>query len=127
MQISKFISQFRSVKEKTGLTNREIGRAIGISEQSVGSILMGNAKAVSDTTAEKILFWLKLNGETIADHYVGLSHDPAHTKLLESSAQNGLATIPLKDLIAQVANHLGVEPEALFMDVLAFAQKNGKK
>lgn len=123
MRVSSFINQFRQVKEKSGLKNREIAKALGVSEQTVGSLLLGVAKTVSDSTAEKITRWLALNGEKIEGHPGLASAGVAEEHAAYSAQEQGMTV----DRAARyLGTQFGIDTNEVLMAVLEAAKKKKK-
>jgi acetylornithine deacetylase/succinyl-diaminopimelate desuccinylase-like protein len=103
------------------------GATEAISEVGGYSITVGGSRAYLLQTGEKALIWVRLVAHGVAAHGSRLIRDNAVTKLAEAIARLGRTEWPVhltettRELLAAIANALGVDPEKLSPDELALA------
>ena len=103
------------------------GATEAISEVGGYSITVGGSRAYLLQTGEKALIWVRLVARGVAAHGSRLIRDNAVTKLAEAIARLGRTEWPVhltettRELLAAIANALGVDPEQLSPDELALA------
>ena len=103
------------------------GATEAISEVGGYSITVGGERAYLLQTGEKSLIWVRLVAHGAAAHGSRLIRDNAVTKLAEAIARLGRTEWPLRltdttrELLAEIADTLGVDPEQVAPDELAIA------
>ena len=103
------------------------GATEAISEVGGYSITVGGSRAYLLQTGEKALIWVRLVARGVAAHGSRLIRDNAVTKLAEAIARLGRTEWPVhltettRELLAAIANALGVDPERVSPDELALA------
>ena len=103
------------------------GATEAISEVGGYSITVGGERAYLLQTGEKSLIWVRLVAHGVAAHGSRLIRDNAVTKLAEAIARLGRTEWPLhltdttRELLAAIADMLGVDPEQVAPDELALA------
>ncbi|HET8779969.1 MAG TPA: M20/M25/M40 family metallo-hydrolase [Agromyces sp.] len=103
------------------------GATEAISEVGGYSITVGGSRAYLLQTGEKALIWVRLVSRGVAAHGSRLIRDNAVTKLAEAIARLGRTEWPVhltdttRELLAAIANALGVDPEQVSPDELALA------
>ncbi|WP_159606615.1 M20/M25/M40 family metallo-hydrolase [Agromyces humi] len=103
------------------------GATEAISEVGGYSITVGGERAYLLQTGEKSLIWVRLVAHGVAAHGSRLIRDNAVTKLAEAIARLGRTEWPLhltdttRELLAAIADTLGVDPEQVSPDELALA------
>jgi acetylornithine deacetylase/succinyl-diaminopimelate desuccinylase-like protein len=103
------------------------GATEAISEVGGYSITVGGTRAYLLQTGEKALVWVRLVARGVAAHGSRLIRDNAVTKLAEAIARLGRTEWPVhltettRELLAAIANALGVDPKQVSPDELALA------
>ncbi|GAA4375318.1 M20/M25/M40 family metallo-hydrolase [Agromyces bauzanensis] len=103
------------------------GATEAISEVGGYSITVGGTRAYLLQTGEKSLIWVRLIARGVAAHGSRLIRDNAVTKLAVAIARIGRREWPLRltdttrELLAEIAGVLGVDPEQVSPDELALA------
>lgn len=103
------------------------GATEAISEVGGYSITVDGTRAYLLQTGEKSLIWVRLIARGVAGHGSRLIRDNAVTKLAEAIARIGRTEWPLRltgttrELLAEIAGVLGVDPEQVSPDELALA------
>lgn len=103
------------------------GATEAISEVGGYSITVGGKRAYLLQTGEKSLLWIRLVARGTAAHGSRLIRDNAVTKLAEAVATLGRTEWPIRltdttrELLAEIAGVLGVDPEQVSPDELALA------
>ncbi len=103
------------------------GATEAIGEVGGYSITVGGERAYLLQTGEKSLIWVRLVAHGVAAHGSRLIRDNAVTKLAEAIARLGRMEWPLhltettRELLAAIADLLGVDPEQVGPDELALA------
>ena len=103
------------------------GATTAISEVGGYSITVDGTRAYLLQTGEKSLIWVRLIARGVAAHGSRLIRDNAVTKLAEAIARLGRREWPLRltgttrELLAEIAGVLGVDPERTSPDELALA------
>ncbi|WP_448004658.1 M20/M25/M40 family metallo-hydrolase [Agromyces bauzanensis] len=103
------------------------GATEAISEVGGYSITVDGTRAYLLQTGEKSLIWARLIARGVAAHGSRLIRDNAVTKLAEAVARIGRREWPLRltattrELLAEIAGVLGVDPEQVSPDELALA------
>ncbi|WP_136706993.1 M20/M25/M40 family metallo-hydrolase [Agromyces sp. H66] len=103
------------------------GATEAISEVGGYSITVDGTRAYLLQTGEKSLIWVRLIARGVAAHGSRLIRDNAVTKLAEAIARIGRREWPLRltdttrELLAEIAGVLGVDPEQVSPDELALA------
>ncbi|PWC04193.1 M20/M25/M40 family metallo-hydrolase [Agromyces badenianii] len=103
------------------------GATEAISEVGGYSITVGGKRAYLLQTGEKSLLWIRLVANGVAAHGSRLIRDNAITKLAGAVATLGRTEWPIRltdttrELLAEIAGVLGVDPEQVSPDELALA------
>ena len=103
------------------------GATEAISEVGGYSITIDGTRAYLLQTGEKSLIWVRLIARGVAAHGSRLIRENAVTKLAEAIARIGRTEWPLRltgttrELLAEIAGVLGVDPEQVSPDELALA------
>lgn len=103
------------------------GATEAISEVGGYSVTVDGTRAYLLQTGEKSLIWVRLIARGVAAHGSRLIRDNAVTKLAEAVARLGRCEWPLRltgttrELLAEIAGVMGIDPEQLSPDELALA------